>query len=279
MRKLEGQVALVTGATRGIGKGIALALAKEGAAVYFTGRTEEEYKGAVPLGGSLSATEELIRQSGGIGCGIKCDHTKDEETKAVIERVVSERGKIDILVNSVWGGYEYFTDVTEFWKERGFWDAPAERFDKMFDAGVRAHYMTSVFTVPHMIKAGKGLIVNLSFWAAERSDKGAAYCMAKAATNKMTEAMAYELKDYNISAVTIYPGLVRTESVMRSKEFFDLSNSESPEFIGRAVAALAADENVMEKSGTVQIAAQVALEYHFQDIDGKQPMPLTGEEK
>ena len=135
MRKLEKRVALddhvqdiggkqpiplVTGATRGIGKGIALALAKEGAVVYFTGRTQEEYQGTVPLEGSLSATEELIRQAGGTGYGIRCDHTQDDETKAVIDRIISEHKKIDILVNSVWGGYEYFTDGTEFWKEKGF---------------------------------------------------------------------------------------------------------------------------------------------------------------
>ena len=128
--------------------------------------------------------------------------------------------------------------------------------------------MTSLFAVPHMIEAGKGLIVNLSFWAAERCDKGTAYCMAKAATNKMTEAMAFELKDYNVSVITIYPGLVRTESVMRSKDFFDLSNSESPEFIGRVVAALAADETVMEKSGTVQIAAQAVSYTHLHRYAG-----------
>ena len=275
MFHLENSVALVTGATRGIGKGIALALAKAGAIVYFTGRTEEEYKGAVPLEGSLSATEDLISQAGGVGYGLKCDHTKDDETKDVIDRIISKHGKIDILVNNVWGGYEYFTDGTEFWKEKGFWEAPVDRFDKMFASGVRAQYITSLFAVPHMVEAHKGLIVNLSFWAAEQKDKGVAYCMAKAATNKMTEAMAFELNGHNVSVITIYPGLVRTESVMKSKDFFDLSNSESPEFIGRAVAALAADETIMRKSGTIQIAAQVALDYHFQDIDGRQPIPLT----
>lgn len=277
MSELKGFVALVTGATRGIGKGIALALAKAGAIVYFTGRTEEEYKGAVLLEGSLPATENLIRQAGGIGYGIKCDHRNDAETKAVIDTIISKQGKIDILVNNVWGGYEYYNDGTQFWNEKGFWTAPVDRFDKMFDAGVRAHYVTSLYAAAHMVKAQRGLIVNLSFWAAERNDRGVAYCTAKAATNKMTEAMAFELKDHNVSVVTIYPGLVRTESVMKSKDFFDLTNSESPEFIGKAVAALAADKNIMEKSGTIQIAAQVALDYGYRDIDGRQPMPLTAE--
>ena len=147
----------------------------------------------------------------------------------------------------------------------------------MFSAGVRAHYVTSLYTVTNMIEQKNGLIINISFWAAQLNDKGVAYGIAKAATNKMTETMAFELKDHNISVVTIYPGLVRTESVMKSAAFFDLSNSESSEFIGYAIAALASDENNIVKSGTIQIAAQVALDYGFKDFDGKQPVPLTAE--
>lgn len=143
------------------------------------------------------------------------------------------------------------------------------------DSGVRAHYVTSVFTIPHMISQCGGLIINISFWAAERDDMGVPYGIAKAATKKLTETMAYELKDYGISVVTIYPGLVRTESVMASADYFDLSNSESPEFIGLAIAALASDDHVVEKSGTTQIAAQVAIDYGFKDVDGTQPIPLN----
>ena len=277
MFDLNGKIALVTGATRGIGKGIAIALSKMGAIVYFTGRTEVEFQGAVALGGSIAATEAEIRENNGVGYGIKCDHQNDEETKKVVEQIIEEQGKIDILVNNVWGGYEYFNDGTKFWTEKGFWSAPISRFDKMFDTGVRAHYVTSWYAVKSMIEQHQGIIINLSFWSAELNDRGVAYGMAKAATNKMTKTMAYELKDYNISVITVYPGLVRTESVMKAAEFFDLNNSESPEFIGYAIAALAADENKMEKSGTIQIAAQVALDYGFKDIDGTQPIPLTKE--
>ncbi len=275
MLELDQKIALVTGGTRGIGKGIAISLAKKGAIVYFTGRTEKEFDGAVQLGGSLEATEMEIKQAGGIGYGIKCDHNDDGQTKMVIDRIIAEHEKIDILVNNAWGGYEFYNDGTEFWNENGFWTTPINRFDKMFHSGVRIHYVTTLFTVPHMIRQHCGLIINLSFWAAEREDMGVAYGMAKAATNKMTETVAYELKEHGISVVTIYPGLVRTESVMKAADFFDLSNSESTEFIGLAVAALASDKNVIEKSGSVQTAAQIAIDYGFTDIDGKQPTPLN----
>lgn len=272
MFDLSGKIVLVTGATRGVGKGIAVALARTGATVYFTGRTEKEFEGAVKLEGTLQQTECEIREQGGMGYGIKCDHTDDIQTKNVIDRIVSEHGKLDILVNNVWGGYEYFSDGTEFWNEKGFWTAPMSRFDKMFQAGVRAHYVTSCYAIPEMIRNNGGIIFNISFLAADKDDKGVAYGMSKAATNKMTRTMAYELRDYGISVITIYPGLVRTEAILKSN-FFDLSNSESPEFIGMAIAALATDRKVNEKSGTVQVAAQVALDYGYTDIDGKQPMP------
>ena len=272
---LKDKVALVTGGTRGIGNGIVRSLAAKGATVYFTGRTVQEFQGVVPLPGSLCKTEEAVRQAGGAAYGIACDHVDDVQTKAAVDRVLSEQGKIDILVNNVWGGYEHYSDGTPFWQEKGFWDAPISRFDKMMIAGVRAHYVTSRFVVPSMIAAGNGLIFNISFWAAEQEDKGVCYGMAKAATNKMTRTMAHELRDSNIGVVTIYPGLVRTESVLMYEHYFDMSNSESPEFIGLAIAALAGDDAIMGKTGSVQIAAQVALDYGFADIDGRQPIPLT----
>lgn len=272
---MKNKVALITGATRGIGKGIALALAKQGAIVYFTGRTERENETATNLPGSIVRTEKEIEEAGYRGFGIKCDHTNDAETKAAVNTVIQRQGRIDILVNNIWGGYEYYHDGTPFWEEKGFWDAPISRYDKMMQAGVRAHYVTSRYVVPYMLSQGSGAIFNLSFWAAEQDDKGVAYGMSKAATNQMTKTMAHELRDRNISVLTVYPGLVRTENVMKSADYFDLSNSESPEFIGMSIAALADDEAIMNKSGTIQIAAQVALDYHFTDIDGKQPAPLS----
>jgi NAD(P)-dependent dehydrogenase (short-subunit alcohol dehydrogenase family) len=261
-----------------VGKGIALALGEAGATVYVTGRTQQEGQASVDLPGTIHATAEEVSAQGGRGIAVVCDHRDDSQARALIERIHTEQGRLDVLVNNVWGGYEHFNNGTEFWKESGFWTVPIERWDSMFQAGVRAHYVTSVLAAPLMIAQRSGLIVNISFFAAQRSDMGVAYGAAKAADDRMAQAMAHELAPHNVAAVALYPGLVRTEAVMKSEEFFDLSNSESPQFTGRAVAALAADPNVMGKSGQVLVAAALALEYGFADIDGKQPRPITVEE-
>ena len=150
---------------------------------------------------------------------------------------------------------------------------PLARWDAMFQAGVRAHYVASVLAAPLMITQRSGLIVNISFFAAQRPDRGVAYGVAKAASDQMAACMAHELRDHKVTALSLYPGLVRTESVLKAN--FDLSNSESPQFIGRAIAALATDPHLLRKSGQILVAARLAQEYGFTDIDGQQPHPLT----
>ncbi len=275
MASLRGKVALVTGASRGIGKGIALSLGQAGATVYITGRTVKEGEAAVDLPGTIHQTAEEVNQLGGTCIAIRCDHTRDKEVEALFERIGEEQKRLDILVNNVWGGYEHFNDGTEFWLEKGFWSAPLSRWDKMFQAGVRAHFVASVLAAPIMIAQQSGLIVNISFLAAQKNDQGVAYSVAKAADDRMAMSMAHELRAHGVAAVSLYPGLVRTESVMRAAEYFDLSNSESPQFIGRAIAALANDPQLMSKSGQILVAATLAQEYGFTDIDGKQPRALT----
>jgi dehydrogenase/reductase SDR family protein 1 len=135
-----------------------------------------------------------------------------------------------------------------------------------------------VFAAPMMIAQGVGLMVNISFFSAQKDNSGAAYGPAKAADDRMAACMAHELRPHGVAAVSLYPGLVRTEGVLKAGEHFNLSNSESPQFIGRAVAALAADPDVMAKSGQVLVAAALGLEYGFSDIDGKQPRPLSLDE-
>jgi dehydrogenase/reductase SDR family member 1 len=146
----------------------------------------------------------------------------------------------------------------------------------MFQAGVRAQYVASVLAAPMMIAQQSGLIVNISFFTAQPNDRGVAYGVAKAASDRMAACMAHELREYNVAALSLYPGLVRTESVLKAD--FDLSNSESPQFIGRAKAALAMDPNIARKSGQILVTAALAQEYGFSDIDGKQPRPLTVDE-
>jgi len=274
MTILKGKVALVTGASRGVGKGVALGLGEAGATVYLTGRTAEEGQAVGAMPGSIHQTAAQIDLLGGRGIAERCDHLDDAQVRALVERIGREQGRLDILVNNVWGGYEHFYDGTEFWLERGFWTMPVARWDKMFQAGVRAHFVASALAAPLMIEQRSGLIVNISFFAAQRADRGVAYGTAKAADDQMARCMAHELREHNVAAVSLYPGLVRTESVLQAAEHFDMSNSESPQFIGRAVAALAADPEIMRRSGQVLVAAQVALDYGFTDVDGKQPRPI-----
>ena len=278
MKNLDGKVALVTGASRGVGKGIALGLGEAGATVYITGRTTEEGKAAVGLPGTIYQTAEEVSELGGKGVAVRCDHLNDEEVRAVFQRIQTEQNSLDVLVNNVWGGYELFNDGTEFWNEKGFWTAPISRWDKSFQAGVRAHYVASVIAAPMMIAQRSGLIVNISFFAAQRDDKGVAYGTAKAADDRMAACMAYELREHDVAVVSLYPGLVRTESVMKVAQYFDLANSESPQFIGRVVTSLASDPHIMRKSGQTLVAAAVAREYGVKDIDGKQPRPVTVDE-
>jgi len=258
MKSLEGQVAIVTGGTFGVGRGVASALAQCGVRVFVTGRSASDNSFSDP---------NII--------GIRCDHRSDAEVEAAFDRAVREAQRLDILVNNVWGGYERMVEDGAFTWSKPFWEQPLWRWDAMFSAGVRAHYQASQLAARTMIGAGRGLIVNISFWAAQKHIGNVAYGVSKAATDKMTADTAVELRPHGVTAVSLYPGLVRTEKVMEAAAWLNLSNSESPEFIGRAVAALAGDPNVIRHTGSVLVAAAVAAEYGFTDIDGKTPRPLT----
>lgn len=259
MKNLDGRVALVTGATRGVGKGVALDLASASTLVYVTGRSVSSQV--------FGSNERIIP--------ITCDHTDDAEVEAVFDQINEEQRRLDILVNNVWGGYENMVENGEFTWMLPFWKQPLWRWDAMFAAGVRAHYVASAHAARIMVARQSGLIVNISFWASQKYLSNVAYGVSKAATDKMTADMAHELRDQNVAVISLYPGMVRTEKVMEAAAFLDLSNSESPEFIGRAIAGLASDSNIMQRSGQVLVAAALAHEYGFTDVDGKQPRPLT----
>jgi NAD(P)-dependent dehydrogenase (short-subunit alcohol dehydrogenase family) len=255
---MDGKVAVVTGAMQGVGRGVARELAAHGANVFLTGRSAPEYE-------RLDARTVAMR----------CDHRDDAQVDATFDRIIQEAGTVDVLVNNVWGGYERMIEDGEFTWGKPFWEQPLWRWDAMFAAGVRAHYRASQYAARLMVVRRAGLIVNVSHWAAQKRIGNVAYGVSKAATDKMTADMAVELEPHGVTVVSLYPGMVRTEKVMAASQWLDLSNSESPEFIGRAVVALATDDTVLRYTGQVVVAATLGHEYGFADIDGKHPRPLT----
>jgi dehydrogenase/reductase SDR family protein 1 len=258
MMSQNGPTAVVTGGSRGVGKGIALELIASGARVFVTGRSDRD-----------------LKYLEGKGTAIQCDHRVDEEVHAAFRRIMEEAGQIDILVNNVWGGYENMMENGQFTWPKPFWQQPTWRWDAMFTAGVRAHYVASQLAAPSMVERKRGLIVNLSFWSAQKYVGNVAYGVAKAATDKLTADMAHELRPFGVAVVSLYPGLVRTEKVMEAAAWLDLTNSESPAFIGKVVVALARDPDVLRHTGKVLIAAAVAETYGVTEDDGSQPRPLT----
>ena len=252
-------VALVTGASRGVGRGAAIGLAEAGFKVYGTGRGVL----AADLPGSV------VR--------IRCDHLRDEETVAAFARLQAEGQPLDVLVNAAWGGYEKMVEDGRFTWQLPFWEQPAHRWTGMMDAGLRAAFVASGQAAGMMVKQHSGLIVNIGYWAARKYMANVIYGMAKAATDKMTGDMAHELLPHGVTVVSLYPGLVRTEAVMAAAKggWLDLSNSESPEFIGRVIAALARDPALLLRTGKILVAAEIAAELGVRDIDGRQPAPLT----
>lgn len=206
---------------------------------------------------------------------IRCDHTSDADTERAFGRLLERERRIDLLVNTAWGGYERMSDAGNFTWPLPFWQQPMWRWDAMFDGGVRAVFACAGHAARVMSEQRSGLIVNLSSWAAQKYLGNAIYGAAKCATDRLTRDMALELTDRNVTVITMYPGMVRTELVMEAAAFLDLSNSESPQFTGRAIAHLYADPQRHRRTGGVIVAAAFAREVGFTDVDGRQPIPLT----
>lgn len=278
---LEGKVAIVTGASRGAGRGIARVLGEAGATVYVTGRTQRSNLTVTASEDrTVDHTAEEVTALGGHGIAVKVDHTDDMQVEALFEQVRDEqRGRLDILVNNVWGGYE---DIGKDFIDN-FWQQPLWRWDKMFQSGVRAHYTASRLAAPLMIAHHSGLIVNTTFWDQDTYLRPLSYDLAKGAINRMASGMARKLRDYGVAAVALSPGWMRTEAVLDhvapqltidSLDFDVFKNwerTESVAYIGRAVLALATDPAIMDKSGETLCVGNLAQEYGFTDIDGRQP--------
>jgi dehydrogenase/reductase SDR family member 1 len=276
-RPLDGKVAVVTGASRGIGKGIALELGAAGATVYVTGRTVTP--GEHPLPGTVGETATEIDGLGGRGVAVACDHHTDGQVEALFDRVQREAGRLDVLVNNV-----FSSPAMVPWLGRRFWELPVEAWDETIDIGVRSHYVASRFAVPLMFGTGGGLIVNVSSSGAVQYAHNVPYGVGKAALDKLTADAAHDLADRGVAVVSVWPGLVRTELVsmgatetedgrlgigLPGEGEFDLSTAESPRFTGRAVVALTADPAVMTRSGRAFPVAGLAAEYGFTDVDGR----------
>jgi NAD(P)-dependent dehydrogenase (short-subunit alcohol dehydrogenase family) len=268
-QRLEGKVALVTGASRGGGKGIALVLGEQDTTVYLTGRSVRGEPTTLGRPGTIEDTAEELTARGGTGIPVRCDHTDDAQVVPLFDRIRAEQGRLDVLVNNAWSGYEISPD-----QSLGFWEIEWRHWDLMFDGGLRAAASAGRLAAPLMIEQGRGLIVNIT-WVLSRPHGNAFYEVVKNATNKLTEQMADDLRPHGIACVAVSPGWMRLERMNLTPE--QAAQTESPEFPGRAVAALAADPNVLEKSGGVFTTPELAREYGFTDVDGSQMSPFWKE--
>jgi NAD(P)-dependent dehydrogenase (short-subunit alcohol dehydrogenase family) len=260
-------VAVVTGASRGAGKGIALALASTGATVYVTGRTRKD--GDSPLPGSLATTVRQIEDRGGVGVAVTCDHADDAQVAALFAQVGDQHGRLDVLVNNAFAIPDGITS------RRPFWQKSLDQ-QMVLDVGLRSTYVSSFFAGPLLAEGGK-LVVNTSSFGGTCYMHGPAYGAVKAGVDKMAHDMAEDFRPFGVAAVSLWMGMLRTE---RTEALFTSTDhryaeltrtAESAEFPGRIIAALAESPNRMAYSGRVLIGAEVAVELGVTDIDGNQP--------
>jgi dehydrogenase/reductase SDR family member 1 len=270
---LAGRNALVTGASRGIGKGCALELAALGARVYLTGRTVEP--GSHPLPGTLGATVAEIEAAGGSAIALACDHRDDAQTASVFARIAEDlssgQGRLDLLVNNA------FLIPKELTQRKPFWQVPLSNWDDMLDVGTRSAYVASVYAARMMVEARSGLIVNISSSGAAEYAWHVAYGVGKCALDRLTADTAHELRAHGVAVVSLWPGFVRTERIDVGVATgalpanLDATTAESPRFCGRAVCALATAPDRMDYSGKAVTARALAERFGFRDVDGRLP--------
>jgi NAD(P)-dependent dehydrogenase (short-subunit alcohol dehydrogenase family) len=278
MTSLQGAVALVAGATRGAGRAIAIELAVAGATVYATGRSTRQSRSPMNRPETIEDTADIIIRRGGKAIPIRVDHTIPEEVAVLVERIAEENGgRIDILVNDIWGG-----DALAQWGVP-FWQHDLSHGLILQRNAVSSHIITSWYVAPLMVKRHSGLIIEVTDGITGGYRGSFFYDLAKASVNRLALAQAHELKPFNVAAVAVSPGFLRSEAMLDNfgvteatwrdaiAKDQNFSVSETPHFIGRAVVALASDPNIMTKSGSAIATWNLAKEYGFTDIDETQP--------
>lgn len=269
MEPLTGQVAVVTGATRGAGLGIARVLGEQGATVYVTGRSVRGAPTVPEYPGSIEDAADEVSARGGRGIPVRCDHTDEQSVSQLFERVQAGHNRLDVLVCNAWAGYMPYPEHNG-WFDQPFWKQSMERWDGMFTGGLRAHLMTARYGVPLMLPASHGLVVFTTFTMGRKYLGNVFYDVAKNGICRAAEVLAGELEDHEIAVLALTPGWVLAER-MTDLSPSQRAQTESVEYIGRAVAALAADPGVMRRSGQALAVGNLAREYGFTDVDGRQP--------
>ncbi|MFP4977482.1 SDR family oxidoreductase [Paenibacillus sp. CN-4] len=278
---LKGKVALVAGATRGAGRGIAVELGAAGATVYVTGRTTRSQRSEYNRPETIEETAEEVTRAGGVGIAVPTDHLEPEQVQALVERIEREKGKLDILVNDIWGG-EYLTE----WNVP-VWEHSLEKGLRLLRLSVDTHLITSHYALPLLTRTPGGLVIEVTDGTAEYNDKNYRlsmfYDLAKTSILRMARSLGQELKPFGCTAVALTPGWLRSEIML---ELFGVTEanwreatekephfviSETPRYVGRAVAALAADVDAARWNGQSLSSGQLAKEYGFRDLDGSQP--------
>ncbi|XP_051836509.1 dehydrogenase/reductase SDR family member 1 [Antechinus flavipes] len=265
---LQGQVCVVTGASRGIGRGIALQLCEAGATVYITGRNQD----------TLQAAAQEAQSRGGRCLPVVCDSSQEDEVRSLFERVDREQnGRLDVLVNNAYAGVKALISHMK----KPFWECPASIWDDINNVGLRGHYLCSVYGARLMVPAGRGLIVVISSLGGLQYIFNVAYGVGKAACDRLATDCAQELRRHGIAYVSLWPGMVKTELVMEhlnKEEDPDpiarklkerLPSGETPELSGKCVVALATDPNILQLSGRVLPSCDLAKKYGFKDVDGR----------
>jgi NAD(P)-dependent dehydrogenase (short-subunit alcohol dehydrogenase family) len=277
VKPLQDRIAVVAGATRGAGRGIARALGEAGATVYCTGRSVRGRPATGTRPETIEETAELVTAAGGVGIAVRTDHTVEDEVRALFERVRAEQGRLDVLVNDVWGGDE----LMEWGKP--FWESDVGKGLLMQERAVWSHAITARHGLPLMVERGSGLVVEITDGDSLRYRGSLFYDLAKTSAIRLAAAMAYELRPHGVTALAVTPGFLRSEAMLEAFGVAEASwrdavardpffaESETPLYVGRAVAALAADPQVWKKSGGVYASWTLSDEYGFEDADGRRP--------